>query len=126
MIVKLTNKDSNFYTYMGRFFGSRIVENETKDRIYDDNNKVWYVYLHQNDKPSAFISMSDGVIKNIYSVNDVFLKELLLFVKQDCVILDSIITKAYENIYIDCGFDVCRLDNYKHFILIRGDNHDRN
>lgn len=44
----MTNKDDNFYSYMGRFFGSRIVQTETKDRIYDDNNKTWYIYLDKN------------------------------------------------------------------------------
>ena len=78
MIVKMTNKDDDFYSYMGKFFGSRIVQTETKDRIYDDNNKVWYIYLNQNSKPCAFISVCDQVIKNIYSNSDDYLKKLLL------------------------------------------------
>ena len=39
MIIKMTNKDENFYQYMGKFFGSRLVERQTNDRIYDDDNK---------------------------------------------------------------------------------------
>lgn len=121
MIVKLTNKDDNFYAYMGRFFGSRIIQTETKDRIYDDNNKVWYIYLNQNNKPCAFVSVCDSVIKNIYSVSNDYLKELLLFIMKEIVISPSIVTKIYEDIYIQCGFHIYTLDNYKHFIMIRGE-----
>lgn len=122
MIVKLTNKDDDFYSYMGKFFGSRIVQTETKDRIYDDNNKEWYIYLNQSTKPCAFISVCDGVIKNIYSNNTDYLKKLLLSVMNKIIIEPSIVTKTYEDIYIQCGLHITTLDNYKHFIMIRGDN----
>lgn len=122
MIVKMTNKDEDFYTYMGRFFGSRIVQSETKDRIYDDNNKVWYIYLNENAKPCAFISACDGVIKNIYSNSNEFLKKLLLYVMNEITIEPSIVTKVYEDIYIECGLHINSLDSYKHFVMIRGDN----
>ncbi len=121
MIVKMTNKEENFYNYMGKFFGSRIVQTETKDRVYDDNNKVWYIYLNQDTKPCAFISVSDNVIKNIYSVNDNYLKKLLLSLKNEISIEPSIVTKIYEDIYVQCGLYINVLDNYKHFIMIRGD-----
>lgn len=122
MIVKLTNKDDEFYHYMGRFFGSRIVQTETKDRIYDDNNKEWYIYLNQAGKPCAFISVCNGVIKNIYSNSNDYLKTLLLSVMNEIVIEPSIVTKVYEDVYIECGLHINTLDNYKHFIMIRGDN----
>lgn len=122
MIVKMTNKDDNFYSYMGRFFGSRIVQTETKDRIYDDNNKIWYIYLDKNERSSAFISVHNSVIKNVYSRNDTYLKELILEIKNDFVIKDSIVTNVYENVYLDCGLQIIHLDNYKHFIMIRGEN----
>ncbi len=122
MILKMTNKDNDFYSYMGKFFGSRIVQTETKDRIYDDNNKVWYIYLDQNNKVCAFLSICDGVIKNIYSSNDTSLKKLILEVKKDSVLQPSIVTKTYENVYLECGLKINSLENYKHFIMIRGDN----
>lgn len=122
MIVKMTNKDDNFYSYMGRFFGSRIVQTETKDRIYDDNNKTWYIYLDKNERACAFISVHNDVIKNVYSNNDTYLKELILEIKKDFVIKDSIVTNVYENAYLDCGLQIIHLDNYKHFIMIRGEN----
>lgn len=122
MIVKMTNKDDNFYSYMGRFFGSRIVQTETKDRIYDDNNKTWYIYLDKNERACAFISVYNDVIKNVYSNNDAYLKEIILEIKKDFVVKDSIVTNVYENVYLDCGLQIIRLDNYKHFIMIRGEN----
>lgn len=122
MIVKMTNKDEDFYAYMGKFFGSRIVQTETKDRIYDDNNKIWYIYIGKNEKACAFVSICNDVIKNIYSTNNTYLQELILEIKKDFVIKDSIVTNIYENVYLNCGLKTIVLDNYKHFIMIRGEN----
>lgn len=121
MILKLTNKDTNFYNYMGKFFGSRIIQTATKDRIYDDNNKLWYIFVDEEDKAYGFISICDGVIKNIYSGNESYLQELLNQLKKDIVIQPSIVTNLYENVYRECGFKIIDLDNYKHFVMIRGD-----
>ena len=30
MVVKMTNKDRDFYQYMGKFFGSRLIQKQTK------------------------------------------------------------------------------------------------
>ena len=124
MIVRMTNKDEDFYNYMGKFFGSRIVQSETKDRIYDDNFKVWYIYLDDNNKVCSFVSVLNNVIKNIYSTSDMYLEELLLYVKQHVRIAPSIITRVYEDIYLNCGFKVTNLDNYKHFVMIRGEENE--
>lgn len=121
MILKLTNKDTNFYNYMGKFFGSRIVQTETKDRIYDDNSKLWYIYIDSDNKPYGFISVCDGIMKNIYANNPDYLKELLSQVQKDVKIEPSIVSKLYENLYQECGLIVTHLDNYKHFVMIRGD-----
>lgn len=121
MILKLTNKDNNFYNYMGKFFGSRIVQTETKDRIYDDNNKLWYIYVDSDDKAYGFISICDGIIKNIYSTNESYLKELLKQLSKDIFIQPSIVTNLYEELYKECGLNIINLDTYKHFVMIRGD-----
>lgn len=120
MILKLTNKDANFYNYMGKFFGSRIIQTETKDRIYDDNNKLWYICIGLDNKPYGFISIVNNVIKNIYSSNEAYLKELLEQLLVDINISPSIVTKLYENLYAECGLEIRHLDNYKHFVEIRG------
>ena len=121
VILKMTNKDEGFYSYMGKFFGSRIVQTETKDRIYDDNTKIWYIFLDTNNKVSAFLSVCDNIIKNVYSTNDNSLKQLILKLKKDIIIEPSIVTKIYENVYSDCKLTITPLENYKHFIMIRGD-----
>lgn len=120
MIVKMDNKTKDFYNIMGKFFGSRIVENKTNDRIYDDNNKEWYIYL-DNNSPVAFVSVTSGIIKNVYSIKDDFLIELLTYVSREIKIKDSIVTNAYSDVYNACGF--IRTDNngYKNFIRIRSD-----
>ena len=113
----MNNKSKNFYNIMGRFFGSRIVENKTKDRIYDDNNKEWYIYL-DNDVP---VAISSEVIKNVYSIKDEFLVELLAYVKKQTKIKDSIVSATYSDVYNTCGF-VCGDNNeFKNYIRIRSD-----
>lgn len=119
MIVKMDNKSKGFYNIMGRFFGSRIVENKTNDRIYDDNNKNWYIYM-DNDSPVAFVSVAAGVIKNVYSIKDEFLIELLTYVSKNEKIKDSIVTATYADVYKTCGFTSVN-NNFKNFIRIRSD-----
>lgn len=120
MITKMDNKSKNFYTIMGKFFGSRIVENETNDRIYDDNKKEWYVYF-DNNTPVAFVSIISGVIKNVYSIKNEFLIELLEYISKEINIKDSIVTKAYKAAYESCGLVTGEDDEYKNFIRIRSD-----
>lgn len=117
MILKIDNKSKNFYNIMGRFFGSRIVQNKTNDRIYDDNDKEWYVYM-DNEIPVAFVSLSSNVIKNVYSIKNEFLVELLNYVKSKIQIQDSIVTVTYFDVYNSCGF-ICDNAGYKNFIRIR-------
>ncbi len=116
----MNNKSKDFYNIMGRFFGSRIVENKTNDRIYDDNNKEWYVYV-DNDSPVAFVSIVSGVIKNIYSIKDDFLIELLTHISKETKIKDSIVTNAYSDVYNTCGFISTDDNGYKNFIRIRSE-----
>lgn len=122
MIVKMTNKDNDFYQYMGKFFGSRIVQTETKDRIYDDNNKLWYIYIDDaTDKSTAFVSVCNGIIKNVYSTGNDYLYELLSELKNDFIVQPSIVTNLYKDVYVKCNFIISELDNYKYFVMIRGD-----
>jgi len=120
MILKMNNKSKDFYNIMGKFFGSRIVQNETNDRIYDDNSKEWYIYL-DNDTPVAFVSISSNVIKNVYSIKDDFLLELLQHITKEVSIKDSIVTKTYSNTYVSSGLIVNESSEYKNFIRIRSD-----
>ncbi|MCI8485580.1 MAG: hypothetical protein HFJ20_00305 [Clostridia bacterium] len=84
MILKMNNKCNNFYQYMGKFFGSRIVQSEINDRIYDDSFKDWYIYL-KNDNAVAFISIHNDTIKNMYSSNHTYLIEYIFFIVSLCI-----------------------------------------
>lgn len=117
MIIKITNKEEKFYQYMGKFFGSRLVEKQINDRIYDDNNKEWYLYL-EDEKVMAFASISKNVIKNLYTTKDKYLEEILERVQKERNITYSIVTNYYEDIYEKCGFKIHKSESYKNFITI--------
>ncbi len=67
---------------MGKFFGSRLIQKQTNDRIYDDDDKVWYIYLEEN-KVMAFVSVNKNIIKNIYTTKEKYLEEILKEIKKD-------------------------------------------
>lgn len=117
MVVKMNNKSEKFYEYMGRVFGSRLIQNQTNDRIYDDDNKIWYVSL-EDDKVVAFVSISNDIIKNIYTTKEKNLEEVLKTVKKEVKISDSTVTNIYENIYNKVKFKVRKTDYYKNFVII--------
>lgn len=117
MILKLTNKDKNFYEYMGKFFGSRLVQRQTNDRIFDDQDKVWYIYKEGN-KIVAFVSIQKSTIKNIYSTKEEYLEKLLERIKKENKITNSIVTNSYKNLYERCGFFINNNSNLKNFVTI--------
>ena len=117
MILKLTNKDKNFYEYMGKFFGSRLVQRQTNDRIFDDPDKVWYIYKEGN-KIVAFVSIQKSTIKNIYSTKEEYLEKLLERIKKENKITNSIVTNSYKNLYKRCGFFINNNSNLKNFVTI--------
>ena len=123
MIVKMTNKDEKFYQYMGKFFGSRLVERQTNDRIYDDNNKEWYIYL-EKEKPVAFVSIYKNVIKNVYTLKDEYLEEILLKLSKEVKVNASVVTNIYTKIYQRCGYEIEVNEAYKNFVTIYLKNED--
>lgn len=117
MVIKMNNKAEKFYEYMGKIFGSRLVQNQTNDRIYDDDNKIWYIYL-ENEKVVAFISISNNIIKNIYGIKEKYLKELLEEVKKENKVTFSTVTNIYEELYREVGFKVNKTEGLKNFVVI--------
>lgn len=124
MIKKMTNKDEKFYQYMGKFFGSRLVERQTNDRIYDDEDKEWYIYLEKS-KVLAFVSIERHVIKNIYATKELYLEKLLNEITKEEKIENSIVTKLYKDSYIKCGFKINEDNNYKNFVMIYTQNESK-
>ena len=117
MIKKITNKEENFYQYMGRIFGSRSIERQINDRIYDDDSKEWYVYLEE-EKVMALVSISKNIIKNIYTMKEKYLEEILKKVKKENNITYSVVTKQYKELYEKCGFRISENQDYKNFVTI--------
>ncbi len=117
MIIKMTNKEEKFYQYMGKIFGSRLIERQTNDRIYDDDNKEWYIYLEE-EKVMAFVSINKDVIKNIYTTKEKYLEEILKEIKKEKKIAYSIVTNCYAELYQKCGFKINQNQEYKNFIAI--------
>lgn len=117
MIKKITNKEENFYQYMGRIFGSRAIERQINDRIYDDDSKEWYVYLEE-EKVMALVSISKNIIKNIYTTKEKYLEEILKKVKKENNITYSVVTKTYAELYQKCGFKISESQEYKNFVTI--------
>ena len=117
MIVKMINKEEKFYQYMGKYFGSRLIEKQTNDRIYDDDSKEWYIYL-ENGKVMAFVSINGNIIKNVYTTKEKYLEEILEEVKKDIEVTYSIVTIYYRNVYERCGFRVGKNQEYKNFVTI--------
>ena len=117
MIIKTNNKEKNFYYYMGRIFGSRLIQKQTNDRIYDDNDKEWYLNIEE-ERVVALVSISKNVIKNVYATKDNYLEELLKVVKEEKKIQESVITNLYQEIYKKVGFSITHTDHLKNFIIV--------
>lgn len=117
MIVKMNNKIEKFYEYMGKVFGSRLIQNQTNDRIYDDDNKIWYIFL-EYEKVVAFVSISNNIIKNVYGVKEKYLKEVLQEVRKENKVTFSTVTNIYEELYSEAGFNVKKTQGLKNFVVI--------
>ena len=123
MILKLTNKDEKFYEYMGKFFGSRLVQRQTNDRIYDDPDKLWYIYK-DGEKIVAFVSIQKNTIKNLYTTKQEYLEKLLERVKKENKITTSIVTNTYKDLYERCGFTLNNNNSFKNFVTIYSEQNE--
>lgn len=117
MVVKMNNKQEKFYSYMGRMFGSRIVQRQTNDRIYDDSDKEWYLNI-KDDRVVAFVSLSNNTIKNVYTIKDSYLTEILKKIKKEVKINESIVPNVYKNLYTKAGYSINNMNSLKNFISI--------
>ncbi len=117
MVVKMNNKLEGFYGYMGKIFGSRIVQRQINDRIYDDNDKEWYTYV-EDERVVACVSILNGVIKNVYTIRDAYLEEILKEIKKDRKIKESVVPNIYAKLYEKAGFKINKTDSMKNFVII--------
>ena len=117
MIIKTNNKEEDFYSYMGKMFGSRIVQRQINDRIYDDNDKEWYLYVEDN-RVVAFASIASDTIKNVYTIKDNYLVEILKRIRKENKIKESIVPNIYKELYKKAGFKINTMNTLKNFIMI--------
>lgn len=113
----MTNKDAKFYQYMGRIFGSRLIEKQTNDRIYDDDDKEWYIYV-EGEKAMAFVSINKNIIKNVYTTKEKYLEQILTRIRKENNITYSIVTNYYRKIYENSEFKISDSQGYKNFVTI--------
>lgn len=117
MIVKMNNQKEKFYFYMGEVFGSRKIQNDTKDRFFDDDTKEWYLFLKE-EKVVACISINNTTIKNVYAKEEECLERIFVKILKDKQISPSIVTNKYETLYKKVGLKVKKPDGYKNYIMI--------
>ena len=117
MVVKMNNKDEKFYYYMGKMFGSRIVQRQTNDRIYDDTDKEWYLNI-EDERVVAFVSLSNNTIKNVYTIRDNYLSEIFRTMKKEIKIKESIVPNIYKSLYVKAGYSINDMNTLKNFIMI--------
>ncbi len=48
-VTRMTNKDKGFYSLLGPYLARRSVEKELGYRIYDDDEKTWFIAKETND-----------------------------------------------------------------------------
>lgn len=116
-IIKIDNKDEQFYNYMGKMFGSRIVQRQTNDRIYDDNGKEWYLYI-EDERVVSFVSVSNNMIKNVYTIKDAYLVQILQTIRKEKKIKESIVPNLYKKLYEKAGFKINPMNTLKNFVMI--------
>lgn len=117
-LMKMTNKDAGFYGLLGSIFGSRKIEKEIQDRIYDDDEKIWYL-LVEDSRVVALISLKKQVIKNMYAESPENLKRLLC----ELPAVTGIVPGRYRDVCMDVGYQV--MDHSKNFIKVQGGRNER-
>lgn len=79
---------------MGPIFGSRVIEQETHDRFYDDFGKQWYLV-----PGSGAASVLGGKIRNFWAANPETADELICALKQDYARLSGVLPRQYETAF---------------------------
>lgn len=117
MILKLKNTSKNFYLHMGPYFGSRKVEKVTHDRMFDDDNKEWWILFDKKHAVMSFVSISNNKIKNIYGEKAEFTVDILKKVFE--LVTSSIVPSCYEEQYEEAGYTIVA-EKTKQFLLVKG------
>jgi len=91
--------DEDFYSLLGPVFGSREIEKATKDRFYDDPEKVWFLIPGE-----AVASVSGHTIKNFWASTEEAALCVILEILPLHSSLDGILPTGWEGAFRRCGF----------------------
>ena len=58
------------------------------------------------------------VIKNVYTIRDTYLEEILKEIKKDRKIKESVVPNIYAKLYEKAGFKINKTDSMKNFVII--------
>lgn len=110
-VLRIDRSCEEFYLLMGPVFGSRVIEQDTKDRFYDDPGKVWYLIPGH-----GAVSVLGYTIKNFWAAAPETAMQLLEAMKEEYSWLDGIVPNKHENSFKKAGF-TC-LGHRKNFLEV--------
>lgn len=98
-VLRLDRNHEDFYDCMGPVFGSRRIEQDTKDRFYDDPGKIWYLIPGQ-----GAASVLGDTIKNFWAATPEAALSLLGALVREYEWLDGIVPNQHEDSFEEAGF----------------------
>ena len=98
-VLKIDRSCEDFYLLMGPVFGSRVIEQDTKDRFYDDPGKVWYLIPGH-----GAASVLGETIKNFWAAAPETAVRLLEAMKEEHESLSGIVPNKHEESFRRTGF----------------------
>lgn len=98
-VLRLDRTDEHFYTLLGPIFGSRKVEQATRDRFFDDPGKRWYLIPRQ-----GAASVLGHTLRNFWAADEEAADRLIAAIQQDYSRLDGIAPNVHEAVSRRLGF----------------------
>ena len=111
-VIRMTRENEDFYRWMGPVFGSRLIEQETHDRFYDDPGKLWHLI-----KGLGTASVRDSVIRNFWAGSAEAAEALVADMLLCWPDLSGIVPRSYESTFRAMGFKT--FPHRKNFIEVR-------
>ena len=72
----------------------------------------------EDERVVACVSILNDVIKNVYTIRDTYLEEILKEIKEDRKIKESVVPNVYTKLYEKAGFKINKTDSMKNFVII--------
>lgn len=123
----ITNKDKDFYSLLGPFLAKREISKELGSFIYDDDNKIWFVYRNKIFRrvfgfASIFIYKNVAHLRHVYTlpeyrrlkVNTSIFDEIIRFCQHNRIEkIKSTVTPMGINLHKNFGFrEISKLGKY--------------